>query len=394
MKDRTLLMIPGPIEFEPAVLAALGAPTTSHVAADFIEVFGQALEKTRKVFLSADGQPFVLAGSGTLAMDTAVANVIEPGDKALVVNTGYFSDRMAAILERYGAQVTHVKAPVGGRPSIEEVEAALRQDQFKVMSITHVDTSTAVITDVQALSKLAQQHGVLSLVDGVCSVAGEVLRMSEWGVDVALTASQKAISVPPGLALVVASPRALQAFRQRKTPVMSYYSDWTHWLPIMEAYEARKPSYFGTPAVNLILALNVSLDQILKEGLDARFKRHHALGAAVQAALKALELDQVPVKEEFAAHTLTAPRYPKGVTQADLLPKVQKAGAILAGGLHPAIKAEYFRIGHMGPTNIGDVLATVGAIETALRQCGYSFTSGAGVAAAQTAYLQTISQAS
>src|SRR5512143_3143586 len=105
MKDRTLLMIPGPIEFEPAVLAALGAPTTSHVAADFIEVFGQALEKTRKVFLSTDGQPFVLAGSGTLAMDTAVANVIEPGDKALVVNTGFFSERVGAILERYAAQV-------------------------------------------------------------------------------------------------------------------------------------------------------------------------------------------------------------------------------------------------------------------------------------------------
>jgi alanine-glyoxylate transaminase / serine-glyoxylate transaminase / serine-pyruvate transaminase len=386
MKDRTLLMIPGPIEFEPAVLAALGAPTTSHVAADFIEIFGQALEKTRKVFLSDDGQPFVLAGSGTLAMDTAVANVIEPGDKALVINTGYFSDRMATILERYGAQVTHVKAPVGGRPSLEEVETALKADRFKVMSITHVDTSTAVITDVQALAKLAQQYGALSIVDGVCSVAGEELRMSEWGVDIALTASQKAISVPPGLALVVASPRAMQAFKMRQSPVMSYYSDWTNWLPIMKAYEERKPSYFGTPAVNLIFALNVSLDQILKEGLEARFKRHHALGAAVQAALKSLELEQVPVKEEFAAHTLSAPCYPKGVTQADLLPKIQKAGATLAGGLHPAIRAEYFRIGHMGPTNIGDVLATIGAIEIALQQCGYAFTSGVGVAAAQAAY--------
>jgi alanine-glyoxylate transaminase/serine-glyoxylate transaminase/serine-pyruvate transaminase len=390
MKDRTLLMIPGPIEFEPAVLAALGAPTTSHVAADFIEVFGQALEKTRKVFLSDDGQPFVLAGSGTLAMDTAVANVIEPGDKALVVNTGYFSDRMATILERYGAQVVHVTAPVGGRPAIGEVEAALKQDRFKVMTITHVDTSTAVITDVKALAKLAQQYGALSIVDGVCSVAGEELRMSEWGVDVVLTASQKAISVPPGLALVVASPRALQAFKSRQTPVLSYYSDWANWLPIMKAYEERKPSYFGTPAVNLVNALNVSLDQILKEGLEARFKRHHALGAAVQAALKALELDQVPVKQEFAAHTVSAPRYPKGVTQVDLLPKVLKAGAILAGGLHPAIRAEYFRIGHMGPTNIGDVLATIGAIETALQQCGYGFTSGAGVAAAQAAYQQAM----
>ena len=390
MKDRTLLMIPGPIEFEPAVLAAMGGPTASHLAPNFIEAFGQALEKTRQVFLSEDGQPFVLAGSGTLAMDTAVANVIEPGDRALVVNTGFFSDRMATILERYGAQVTHVTAPVGGRPAIEEVETTLKRDHFKVLSITHVDTSTAVITDVKVLAQLAQQYGALSLVDGVCSVAGEELRMSDWGVDVVLTASQKAISVPPGLALVVASRRAIQAFKQRKTPVLSYYSDWTNWLPIMEAYEARRPAYFGTPAVNLVFALNVSLDQIQKEGLEARFKRHRALGVAVQAALKALELEQVPLKEEFAAHTLSAPRYPKGVTQADLLPKVQKAGVTLAGGLHPAIRAEYFRIGHMGPTNVGDVLATVGAIETALKQCGYPFPLGAGVAAAQAAYQQVI----
>ncbi len=394
MKDRTLLMIPGPIEFEPAVLAEMGAPTTSHLAPNFIEAFGQALEKTRKVFLSDDGQPFVLAGSGTLAMDTAAANMIEPGDKALVVNTGYFSDRMATILERYGAQVTHVKAPVGGRPSLDEVEAALRQDRFKVMTITHVDTSTAVITDVKALAQLAQRYGALSIVDGVCSVAGEELRMSEWGVDVVLTASQKAISVPPGLALVVASQRALQAFKQRKTPVMSYYSDWANWLPIMEAYEARKASYFGTPAVNLVFALNVSLDQILKEGLEARFKRHVALGKAAQAGLRALELDQVPLTDALAAHTLSAPRLPKGIAQADLLPKVQKAGATLAGGLHPAIRTEYFRIGHMGPTTIGDVLATLGAIETALAQCGYTFAAGAGVAAAQAAYQQAIRQAS
>ena len=116
MKGRKLLMIPGPIEFEPEVVAALGAPTTSHVAPDFIETFGRALERMREVFLAPDGQPFIVAGSGTLAMDLAGANLIEPGDKALVVNTGYFGDRFGALLTRYGARVTFVNAPVGGRP--------------------------------------------------------------------------------------------------------------------------------------------------------------------------------------------------------------------------------------------------------------------------------------
>ena len=386
MKDRTLLMIPGPIEFEPAVLAAMGAPTTSHIAPDFIETFGQALERMRQVWLCPDGQPFVVAGSGTLAMDLAGANLTEPGDKALVVNTGYFGDRFAALLERYGAEVTHVRAPVGGRPALEEVEQALKETHFKLMTVTHVDTSTGVIGDIEGLAALAQQYGVLIVVDGVCAVAGEELRMSDWGVDVALTASQKAISVPPGLALLVAGPRAMQAFQQRQTPVANFYADWANWLPIMEAYEARRIGYFGTPAVNLVSALNVSLGQILDEGMEARFERHWALGRACRAAIEALGLAQVPLEPGYAANTMTAPRYPVGVTQAELLPRVKRAGVILAGGLHPAIKTEYFRIGHMGPSKLGDLLATIGAIETGLAGCGYHFEPGAGVAAVMAAW--------
>ncbi|MDD2694890.1 MAG: hypothetical protein PHD58_03085, partial [Anaerolineales bacterium] len=135
MKNRTLLMIPGPIEFDPAVLAAMSVPTTSHVAPNFIEVFGQALERLRQVFLSQDGQPFILTGSGTLAMDSVAANLVEPGDLALVINTGYFGDRYATILERYGGRVTQLRAALGERPSLEEVEAALRSDHFKLVTL-------------------------------------------------------------------------------------------------------------------------------------------------------------------------------------------------------------------------------------------------------------------
>ena len=382
MKGRKLLMIPGPIEFDPAVMETMGAATTSHVAPDFIEVFGQALERMRQVWLSPDGQPFVVAGSGTLAMDMAAANLVEPGDRALVINTGYFGDRMAAILERYGAEVHHLRAPLGDRPSTEEVEAALSKTNYKVMAITHVDTSTGVLADVENWAKLSCQWETLTIVDGVCSVAGEELHQKEWCADVVLTASQKAVGVPPGLALLVAGPKAMEAFQRRRYPVANYYADWANWLPIMEAYEARRPSYFGTPAVNLIAALNLSLGQILTEGMDARFERHHRMGRAVKAAISALGLGQVPVRDEVAAHTLTAPRYPDGV-DSSLLGHVKAAGAILAGGLHPHIKTEYFRIGHMGVTNFGDVLATIGALEQGLMAVGYDFEPGAGLAAAQ-----------
>ena len=383
MKDRTLLMIPGPIEFEPAVLQALGAPTTSHVAPNFIEAFGQALERMREVWLCPSGQPFVVAGSGTLAMDMAGANLIEPGDKALVLSTGTFGERYAELLARYGAEVTVLSAPLGGTVDLEEVEAALRNGSYKLMTVTHVDTSTGVRVDPQPLGALGQEYGVLTVLDGVCSVAGEELRQEAWSIDLALTASQKAIGVPPGLALLVAGPRVMDAWRARQTPVGNYYADWSRWLPIMEAYEARRPSYFGTPPVNLICALNVSLGQILAEGMEARFARHRRLGEACKAAIGALGLDQVPTDPAHAAATLTAPYYPEGITGPDLLPKVKAAGAILAGGLHPQIKARYFRIGHMGATKPGDLLATIGALETGLQGCGYAFEPGVGVAAAQ-----------
>jgi alanine-glyoxylate transaminase/serine-glyoxylate transaminase/serine-pyruvate transaminase len=386
MKDRTLLMIPGPIEFEPSVLAAAGAPTTGHTDPAFIEVFGQALERMRQMFLCPDGQPFIIAGSGTLAMDLAGANLIEAGDKALVVNTGYFSDRFGVLLERYGAQVTHVRSEVGGRPSTEAVEEALKAGRFKMMTITHVDTSTGVLTDIKALAELGRRYDTLVVVDGVCSVAGEELRMADWGVDVALTASQKAVGTPPGLALLMAGPRAMAAFKARKTLVGNYYADWTNWLPIMEAYEARKAAYFGTPAVNLIWALNVSLGIILKEGMENRFARHERIGQAFQAAIQALGMGQVPQQQECAAHTMTAPRYPAGFNGADFLVKVRQAGAFLAGGLHPQIRAEYFRIGHMGSTGLGDILATVGAVEAGLAGCGYQFKPGVGMAAAMAVY--------
>jgi alanine-glyoxylate transaminase/serine-glyoxylate transaminase/serine-pyruvate transaminase len=302
-----------------------------------------------------------------------------------VVNTGYFGDRYGVILERYGAQVTHARAAVGGRPSLGAVEQALKTGNFKLMTVTHVDTSTGVLADVQGLAALSRRYNVLCVVDGVCSVAGEELRMAEWGVDVAFTASQKAVGVPPGLALLVAGPRAMASFMARKSPVLNYYGDWSNWLPIMQAYEARKTAYFGTPAVNLVFALNVSLGQILAEGMQARFTRHRRLSRAIKAGMRALGLGQVPDSPEAAANTMTAPRFPPGIAGPDFLAKAAQAGVTLAGGLHPAIRTEYFRIGHMGAASMGDALATVGAIETALAACGYTFTPGAGVAAAQAA---------
>ena len=291
MKGKRLLMIPGPIEFTEEVLAETGKPTLSHVDPQFIKEFGQALSMMRKVWLAPSGQPFIVAGSGTLAMELAVANITEPGDSVLIVNTGYFSDRMAQVFKVHGAVVDIAPSELCDVPQTEIIRSMLKAKRYKIVSITHVDTSTSVKTDVKAIAEAAREAGALILVDGVCAVGGEELRQEAWGVDIALTASQKAIGVPPGLALLVASDRALEAFRTRKTPVRSYYLDWQYWLPVMEAYEAGKPAYFGTPAVNLVRALNVSLGQILAEGLDARFLRHRRNAQAFRAAMSAIGLN-------------------------------------------------------------------------------------------------------
>ena len=295
MKGRKLLMIPGPIEFEPAVMRALATETTSHVAPAFIETFGHCLEMMQEVWMAPSGQPFIIAGTGTLAMDMAGANLTEPGDSALVISTGYFGDRFADLLRRYGAEVTLLSAPAGETVSLKSVEDELKKKRYKLMTFTHVDTSTAVKVDPEPLGRLGEKYGVLTVLDGVCSVAGEEIRQEEWKIDFVLTASQKAVGVPPGLALMVVSEKAMEAWRNRTTPVGSYYSDWTHWLPIMKAYRERRAAYFGTPAVNLVYALEVSLGIILREGMDTRFARHNALASEFRSMIRSMGLKMIPV---------------------------------------------------------------------------------------------------
>jgi alanine-glyoxylate transaminase/serine-glyoxylate transaminase/serine-pyruvate transaminase len=376
MKARKLLMIPGPIEFEPEVLQAMGMATMSHVAPDFIEVFGNSLELMREVWKSPTGQPFIVAGTGTLAMDMTAANLIEKGDNVLVISSGYFGNRFKDILDRYGANTTLLEAPLGENVPLEVIERELKTKQYKALTVNHVDTSTGIIVDPKPLAHLAKKYNILSILDGVCSVAGEELKQDEWGVDVVLAASQKAIGVPPGLALLMVSEKAMQVWKNRKTAVPNYYADWNNWLPIMKAYEERRPSYFGTPAVNLIVALETSLKIICKEGMDKRVKRHQSLASAFRAALASLNLTILPKTNATAANTLTAIYYPKGVDGSALSSKMTDSNVIIAGGLLADIKASYFRVGHMGSVSANDLLAVLGALERALSELGQPFEMG------------------
>jgi len=216
----------------------------------------------------------------------------------------------------------------------------------------------------------------LVVVDGVCSVAGEEIRMDAWGIDVVMTASQKALGAAPGLSLVVASEHAMRVFHSRQSPVTSFYCSWKRWLPIMLSYEARKASYFATPAVQLIMGLHTSLKMILALGMETVLERHRAVSNLVKNRIQSWGLDIVPVSRDAAAHTLTAAYLPTGVSGADLVAKVASKGVLIAGGLHPTIRAKYFRVGHMGISATDEaqtfVLQTLDAIQASLEECGYS----------------------
>ncbi|KAI8817589.1 pyridoxal phosphate-dependent transferase [Fimicolochytrium jonesii] len=369
-----LCMIPGPVEFDEAVLAAMAAPATSHVSPNFIETFGSTIELCRKVFLAPNGQPFIIAGSGTLTWDITAANLVEPGENVLVVNTGVFGDWFGECLGVYGANVTHVRAPFGARPSLEEIEKALTAKKYKLITVTHVDTSTSVFVDIKSIAKMVKEKSPDTLIalDGVCSVGAEEIRQEEWGLDVVMTASQKALGTPPGLAIMVVSQRALEVAANRKAEPRTYFGSFKKWLPIMKQYEARKPSYFATPSVQLILALHTSLKQLVDQGMETRFAKHREASKKVKDALEKWGLKLVPHSRDIAANTLSAVYYPDGIKGPELLQKIGAAGVVVAGGLHPEHAAKYFRIGHMNVSAVneaenGHLDKTLHAIESALK---------------------------
>jgi alanine-glyoxylate transaminase/serine-glyoxylate transaminase/serine-pyruvate transaminase len=355
-----LLMIPGPINFDHEVIRALSKTCQSHVAPEFISIFGDALKKLREVFISENGQPFVIAGSGTLAMEMAATNVIQRGEKALVVNNGVFGERFVDIFKAHGIKVDQIKIEWGRAADPTEIREKLESDNYKVITVTHVDTSTGIANNIEAIGNVTKEFDTIFIVDAVCSLAGQRLYHDKYHVDLCLTSSQKALGVPPGLAILNFNQKALDAHAKLKQPVECYYTSIANWLPIMQAYERGDPSYFATPPVNLIYALHESVNQILREGMEARFKRHEKLAAIMRKGLAELGFKLGP-EEEWAANTMSAVYYSNGIEDGVFRSQLAQNDVIVAGGLGK-LKGKIFRVGHMGSINENDVAATLNAV--------------------------------
>ncbi|KAJ2722728.1 hypothetical protein GGI07_003134 [Coemansia sp. Benny D115] len=382
---RPLCLIPGPVEMSSTVLQAHSTPATAHTDPKFVEAFGQVIEMLREVVQTKTAQPFVIAGSGTLGWDQTAANLVEAGENVLVLSNGYFGEGLADCLETYGANVTRMRAEPGTRQSLEDVARELQAKKYKLVTVSQVDTSTGVLGDVKGVAELVQKYTpeTLVAVDGVCATAAERLYFDAWGVDVVITASQKALGCPPGISVVVASQRALGVLAARKTPVPAYYVNWNRWLPIMRSYEERAVKYFATPCVQTIFALNTSLKEMLgnEGGMEGVFAAHERTSAKVKAAVASWGLKTVAVSPEVSATAMTAIWLPESIQAADLLPKLKARGVVAAGGILAGQAHRYFRLGHMGITATQDngyVDIMLKAAAEALEECGHAIAPASG----------------
>lgn len=348
LRNEEMLLIPGPTPVVDSIYDALGQETRSHTDARFAAIYRSSIEKTREM-LKTDGEVFVISGSGTLAMEMALINTVAPGEKILVISQGYFGDRFIKLGEAFGFEVEVVQSEWGKQVLPLDVDKVLAGGSFKAVTITHADTSTGVAADLNALIPIIKKHGSLVILDGVCATAAMEEDMSKsYGelnakIDVLLTGSQKAIGVPPGLAIVAFNQTALAA-REQLGRVPAYYTDIYNWIPIM--HDPQK--YFATPPVNLIYAYNEGMRLVLEEGMEARYQRHTAYGKAVRAALAVYGMNAL-AEENAAAATLSCILYPEGLDDVAFRTALAQKGLIVAGALaHLAGKA--FRIGHMGNT--------------------------------------------
>ena len=351
MKNKEILLVPGPTPVVDDIYEALASETRGHTDPRFVAIYKRAIENTKKLF-NTDGEVYVVAGSGTLAMEMAIVNIVAEGEKLLVISHGYFGDRFTPLAKAYGIEVDVLQSEWGKRVDIELVQEKLAQGAYKAVTVTHADTSTGVSADLDALIPVIKAAGALAIVDGVVATAALQEDMSKayggneaYKIDIALTGSQKAIGVPPGLAIVAFSKQALAA-REALETVRAYYADIHNWRAIMD----NPANYFATPPVNLIYAYAKALEIVLEEGMEAREVRHLKYGRAVRQALRSYGMTPL-ADETVAAATLSCILYPEGVEDTAFRSSLANRGVIVAGSLaHLAGKA--FRIGHMGNTSI------------------------------------------
>jgi aspartate aminotransferase-like enzyme len=380
MPEKRYLMTPGPTPVPPEVLAALAEPMIHHRGRDFRDTYERCLERLRDVHRT-ERDVLLFTSSGTGAFESAVANLTSPGDRVLVVSSGNFGERWAAMTRAYGADVAHLRLAWGETPEPDDLRSALAEaDGVRVVYLVHSETSTGVVSDVQALAAVAGEAGALVVVDAISSLGAVPLETDAWGIDVVVSGSQKALMSPPGLAFTSLSPAALEAAAESASP--RYVFDWER----TRAAQAKLDAPF-TPAVSLVRALDVALGLVLEEGLEAAFERHAALGRACREGVKAMGLELFSPDDDRSA-VVTAIRAPDGVDGSEVVAALRDRFGITIAGGQGELKGKIFRIGHIGWFDVFDITTALAALELVLAHGGADVERGVAVTRALEAYAE------
>jgi len=379
MQDKKYLMIPGPTPVPPAVVAAMSQPLIGHRSDDFARLHERVVGKLHQVFQTKN-DIFILTNSGTGALEAAIANTVNPGDKVLALITGNFGERFANIAKAYGAVVEEVDFGWGNDVDLNVVADKLTSDPgIKVVLATQNETSTGVTNDIAGIGALVSKTPALLLVDGVSGIGAIEHKTDEWGVDILCTASQKALMLPPGLSMITVSDKAWKVVNENKSPRF-YFS-----LPAAKKVYGKWNTAY-TPAVSLFLGLDAALDMMLAEGMDNVYARHALLAKATRAAAKALGL-KLLAEDRCASNALTAIWSPDGIGADEIRKVLKKQYGITFAGGQGKLKGKIFRIAHMGFSDKMDIMIAISALEMALTQVGYPVELGSGVKAAQEVFL-------
>jgi serine---pyruvate transaminase len=374
------LMAPGPTEVPPDVLQAQAREVPYHRGPRFGSVLQGCIDTLQRILFTKNDVLF-FTGSGSLGMESAVVNICSPGDKILVLDTGNFGERFRKIADVYGVEVEAVEYEWGTNAHPDDIEQALDKDpSIKIVYCQHSETSTGIVNDVEALGRAVKHKPQLFVVDAISAVGAAPLKVDEWGIDVCIGGSQKALMTPPGIAFVTVSDAAWKANAEATCP--RFYTDWA---TIQKSLAADPPETPYTPAVTIFAAFRKALELVEQEGIERAWERHALLGRATREGVKALGLDVQTVEADRAC-VLTAVVAPEGLDGAKIAEHLRSRHGIVVAPGQGKLKGKIFRIGHCGYYGPRDILMCLAALEASLQTLGYPVKEGAGTGAAASVF--------
>ena len=358
-----LLLGPGPSMIPPRVLRAMATPLVGHLDPEFIAILTDLQDLLRRVFQTGNRLTLAVPGSGTAAMEAALVNLLEPGERVLSCVNGFFGDRLAEIAHRLGADVARLEVPWGQAFDVEAISRALDQRPARIVTLVHAETSTGVRQpEIESVAAACHQHGALLILDCVTSLGGLPVEVDAWDVDVAYGAAQKCLSAPPGLSPITVSPRAEEKIRARRSPVASLYLD----LLMLDKHWNDPPVYHHTISMSLAYALREALRLVNEEGLPERFERHERNAERLWKGLEALDLPPM-IPLPLRLPTLTTISLPSGLDDAGLRRRLLREFNIEIGAGFGQLAGKVWRIGLMGYSSRPEnVLTLLGALNEVL----------------------------